>query len=413
MKVTSDFELSDITFKDGKTVGKISFEIPDYPVVPPVVVPPPVVPPVIPPVITPPIGGISSGFEEAIRTAGPGKTVVFNKGNYTLPNITVPQGVSIDLGGSTINGSTPGRWNDTGAVFQFKSDSPVNGDQSIKNGFIDGKGIVSGGVLIANRNNVHTDFVDVKETKFFGQWAQNCKNGSMKNFKLHNCSAVEFRGKDNWASGACAFENLTDYEIAFGTATSDRESNGYGFKAMYREKFLTNVKFHHLTTKMHHSSWWNNNQSKNIGFEIAETRMNNLEVYECNFGNQISIATKLQNTGKVRVHHNLFDTGGDTHAMEAMLDDLEFDNNTIRNTSMILVNYKPNLKWKNWLVHHNKFESPTPCPPWGGLFLWGAEGVSNVRIYENDIVQRQGAELEKYMGVHGGVSFDSNTVTRI
>lgn len=360
-----------------------------------------------PPVVTPPTGGINTGFEEAIRTAAPGRTVVFNKGTYELPNINVPPGVNIDLGGSTILGKSPApRWNDTGAVFMFDSPSPVDGNQTIRNGIVDGRQIVSGAVRVTNRNQVHIDTVNARETRFFGHWVQNCKNGSIKNFELHNCSSVEYRGTNNWASGACSFENIHNYEISHGRATSNRENGGYGFKAMYREKTIGNVRFHHLSTAMRKDSWWNNGQSKNIGFEIETTRIASpIEIFDCTFGNQISLAIGYPDQALVRVRNSTFELGGDTYAVETVLDNFEFVDCIVRGSQMLIANFqRQKYRWKNWRIRNIRFENPAGVPDWGGLYLIGHSGVQNV-VIEN-VQHAPVKRLVHYMDVRGGVTVD-------
>jgi hypothetical protein len=347
-----------------------------------------------------PIGGISSGFEEAIRTAAAGKTVVFARGTYELPNIVIPKGVSVDLGGSTIKGKTAGAFNDQNAMFEI--DGGLN--QTIKNGTLLGGNIVSGLVMLTNCDGVHVDGIKGQDTKFTGIWARGCKNGSIKNFKLHNTSgAVE-----SWASGDLAFSGLTNYEIAFGEVSSDSSQRGYGFKALYPGSTLANVKFHHIKTAMNHSSIWAGGKSKNIGFEIHDTKiLGTVEIYDCVFGNQVSLAVGWQDQGKVIVRNNLFDTAGDTYALETLLDNLEFYDNKILNTQMIFANFQVNKKWKNWRVERNEFSSPATCPTWGGLFLIGGAGVDNLYIAGNRITQRNNAPLIKYMGIVNSAVNDS------
>lgn len=341
---------------------------------PPVVIPPDEE---IPPVVTPPIGGISSGFEEAIRTASPGKTIVFNKGTYTLPNLNIPVGVNVDLGGSVINGSTPGAFNDQNAVFKIENGR----DQTIKNGTINGRNICSGGVMLTNCDRVHIDGVNASDMKFFGLWVRNSKNGSIKNARLHNTSGAV----GAWASGECCFSDITDYEIAFIETTSDSKIRGYGFKALYPGGTLTNVKFHHLKTRMNHDSVWNNGQSRNIGFEVEGTKMVNVEVYECDFGNQISLASGKADGGTVIVRDNLFDVAGDTYGVETILNNLQLLNNTFRRAGCMIANFHPNGVWGNWIIRGNKFLQPAGSAMWGSIFYMNTQGGKNILIENNEI----------------------------
>jgi hypothetical protein len=149
---------------------------------------------------------------------------------------------------------------------------------------------------------------------------------------------------------------------------------------------------------------WNGGQSKNIGLEIEGTRIvGTVEIFNSHFGNQVSLAIGSPDQGKVIVSDCVFDTKGDTYALETILDNLEFRNSTIRNTQMITANFQRQpSRWKNWLIKDIKFEQPAGVPSWGGLFLIGHSGVQNVVI--QNVTHPPVHTVVRYMDVQGGVT---------
>jgi hypothetical protein len=342
----------------------------------------------------------TSNVKSIIETAS-NKTIKFADGVYNLPNISVPVGVSIDLGNAVVNATTPGNFNEQKAVFHFSSGSKVAGNQFIQGGTIKGNNIAACGIIVTNRDNVHVRNVNLSDFKFVGVWVQNASGGSIGPAKLFNTSGAT----NSWASGEVCFTNISNYDIHDIHVSSNASTRGYGFKALYNNGTIgPNVRFRNLTTAMNHSSIWNGGQSRNIGFELSETKLiAPVEIHNNTFGNQVSFAIGYQDQGELIVRDNIFDTGGDTYAIETLLDNLKFYNNTIRNTQMMFANFRINKKWKNWVVYNNRFESSPGVPSWGGVFLIGGAGVENVRIYNNVIAQPAGSALIKYMGVTGGV----------
>jgi hypothetical protein len=343
----------------------------------------------------------SQNIKQAIETAS-AKTIKFSDGIYNLENIFVPAGVNIDLGTATINAITHGNFNEQKAVFHFNSGSRADGNQYIQGGTINGKNIAACGIIVNNRNNVHIRNVNLQDFKFVGVWVQNASGGSIGPAKLSNTSGAT----NSWASGEVCFTNISNYDIHDIHVSSNASNRGYGFKALYNNGSIgPNVQFRNLTTAMNHSSIWNGGQSRNIGFELSETKIiSPVEIHNNTFGNQVSLAIGYQDQGELIVRDNIFDTGGDTYAIETLLDNLKFYNNTIRNTQMMFANFQTNKKWKNWVVYNNRFESSPGVPSWGGIFLIGGAGVDNVRIYNNIISQPAGSALVRYMGVTGGVT---------
>lgn len=379
MKVTSDVEITEFVLKEGKIVGKMSFTIPDYPVAP----------------VTP--GGISSGFEEAIETASAGKTVVFNKGDYTLPPIDVPVGVSVDLGGSIIRPSGTG---DRG-LFQMKSGSKMLGNQSIKNGTIEANQFYSA-LIVENRDNVEAS-INVRNTRFNGVWFNNVKGGKISSGTFHNAG---WSGT-GYLSGAINIKNVENFIIEGNTFTSDGPAEGTGIEALWKypdnPNVLRNVKILRNTFKLDHRNPWNNGQSKNFSIELHNTDYRGLEIAYNNFGNEVSLASHRRGDGtKTLIHDNTGNLGGDTYFLELVGDDFEIYNNVIENCSMFGANFQANTKWRNYNIYNNELKDPSAALSWGGVFLFGSLGVENVRIENNRFPKDR--PLVKYMGVQGGVT---------
>lgn len=394
MKVTSDVEITDLVPKEGKLVGKITFTIPDYPVIPTT---PPVV--VEPPVVTPPIGGISSGFEEAIRTAAPGKTIVFNKGDYTLPRISVNPGVSIDLGGSIIR-PTPGT--EERGMFEFKSSVKTAGNQFIKNGTIEANNFYAA-VISDNRDNLEVS-LNVRNTRFTGVWINNSVGAKINGGLFHNAGW----SNASYLSGAINIKNVTDMIIEGNTFTSEGPAEGTGIEALWKypdnPNVLKNVKILRNTFKLDHRNPWNNGTSKNFSIELHNTDYRGVEIAFNNFGNEVSLASHRASGGvKTLIHDNYGDLGGDTYFLELVGSDFEIYNNKISNTGMFAVNFQKNGVWSGWNIYNNELTNAPATPSWGGLILVGGDGVVNSKIGPNKFPA--GRTLVKYMsGITSGIT---------
>jgi hypothetical protein len=365
---------------------------------------------VVPP---PPTGDVlnvspTSNVKSVIETAS-NKTILFAPGTYNLPSVFVPAGVSIDLGTAIVVATTPGNFNEAKAVFHFNSGSRIGGNQFIQGGTIRGNNIAACGIIVNNRDNVHIRNVNLSDFKFLGIWVQNASGGSVGPAKLFNTSGAI----TSWASGEVCFTNISNYEFHDLDLGSNATTRGYAMKALYGGGTVgPNVKFYNIKCNMNKASVWNNGQSMNIGLEVHDTKIiAPVEIYNSYFYNQMSLAIGHHNQGKIRVHHNTFDSPG-TYAVETILDNFEFDNNIIINSPMMFANFQKNTMWSNWVAYKNKFINPAPTPTWGGIILVGGDGVSNVRIYDNDIVQKPGVALVKYMGVQGGVDTSGNRITQ-
>lgn len=349
-------------------------------------------------VITPPVGGISSGFEEAIRTAAPGKTVVFNKGDYILPRIAVNPGVSIDFGGSIIR---PNPGTEERGMFEFKSSVKTAGNQSIKNGTIEANNFYAA-VIADNRDNLEVS-LNVRQTRFTSVWINNSVGSKVVNGSFHNGGW----SSTGYLSGAINIKSVTDFLIEGNTFTSDGADQGTAIEALWKfpdnPNVLRNVKILRNTFKLDHRNPWNNNTLKNFSIELHNTDYRGLEIAYNNIGNEMSLASHRRGDGtKTLIHDNFGNLGGDTYFIESVADDFEVYNNIIENCSMFMANFQANTKWRNWNIYNNELKNPSGALSWGGVILIGSLGVENVRLENNRFPKDR--PLIKYMGVSGGIT---------
>jgi hypothetical protein len=348
------------------------------------------------PPIPPTTGGITSGHKEAIETAAPGSTVLFAKNdNLPIGQINIPTGVNVNLGGSTLIGTVAGGFNQDKPMFRMGSNS------KLFNGSINGKNIISS-MITASGDNIQIDGINGQDCNWLGIWLNGARNSKVSNFKLRNTSGAT----TSWASGELCFSNLNNVEISGFDISSDNKAKGYGMKAMYMDSTLTSVRIHSGKIDMHADSVWNNGQSKNIGLEVHQTKVNGLEVYECDFRNQMSLSYQYQG-GKTVVRDCVFDMAKSTYIIEHILDGLEFYGNTCKNWQMITANFvEQPYKWANTNVHSNQFLQPSGIPSWGGAFYISKQGVVNFRVFNNTIEIKRGQKpsLVRYQGTTGGVN---------
>lgn len=385
--------------------------------------------PETPPVIVTPIGGITSGFHEAIRTAGQGRTVVWADGLYRdIDDITnVPQGVSI-MGRApgvvriiprTKRNYTAGSDN-SDAWLKLHSESNINGDQKVSNLIIQSDGAL-GGVLVNRRDNVALENIEVSNSKFFGVWTRFCKGLKVKGMKLTDNSWAS----DGWASGEFCYVELDDFDISDVEVISTVPTRGYGFKAIWGEyeqngqklnRNMGNGRFSRLKSNLNHQSAWQSGKSHNIGFEMHGVHLlGNIEMLDCYWENQVSLHTKTCSPGSFKVINNEWNGENDRYAIEGIICNLEVRNCLINNTSQWLFNGQRNFRVNNWRIHNNTYNQGTaPNTGWGAVVLFGGEGCSNVDIRGNTIRKRSGNDFIKYQGTQGGVNADhltANTIT--
>src|SRR5690606_1134721 len=141
-------------------------------------------------------------------------------------------------------------------------------------------------------------------------------------------------------------------------------NGGYGFKALYPKKKLKNVKFFRLNTRMHLESWWNNGQSKNIGFEIeGSTIEGTVEIFDCVFDNQVSLAIgEGSKSGKVIVRDNRGTLNGSTYFLELVGSNFEVYRNKPKGVGIFIANFQKNGVWSNWNIYDNEMVEPAPTP---------------------------------------------------
>jgi hypothetical protein len=423
--IKTDFKLTEPKFDGQQWTGKAEFQIDDYPVIPtpPVVQPPPVV--VVPPVITfPPGTGISSGFADALNSAVPDKPVVISKGKYTgFPDVVLKPGVSLigfEKDGVELVPAIKRGWvngaDNSDALIKIASSSRVDGNQKIANIKITGAGAL-GGILVNNRDNVTMENIEVGGCNFFGVWARFAKGLKVNGMRLYDNSFANTQ----YASGEFCYCELDQFDINDVYVSSTVGNRGYGFKAIWGvdgDKFRNMYagKFTKLRTNMHHDSAWNAGKSNNIGFECHGMHIKgDWLLQDCAFENQVSLhsPTDAGQTGKIRITNSIIDGENDRYGIEGIVNSLEVDHCTIKNTSQFIFNGQDNIKVSNWNIHDNNYDQGTaPTQSWGAVYLFGSKGAENV-IMKNNVTRRKAANvLLKFQGVQGGVSIDASNVDK-
>ena len=337
----------------------------------------------------------NDNVKRIIETAS-NATVRFLPGTFELGPIFVPVGVNLDLGSSLVVATQPGGFNQVQAVFWFKS-SRAEGNQTISGGTIDGRNIAAGGIIIDGRDKVQISGTKFRSFNFVGLWILNSSNGEAKDLEFFNTSAAT----NSWASGELSFFNLSNWDIHHVKVSSNSPNKGYGLKAMYNKGTLTNVRFYNITTRMNVNSIWNGGQSKNIGLEIENTRIvGTVEIFNCDFGNQISLALGPLGNGKVIVRNNTGNLSGSTYFVETVGHNIEIRDNRVQGVGIFAANFQKNGTWSNLQIYNNELFNAPGTPDWAGLILVGADGVTNSRLGPNQFPE--GRKLIHYMGRTGG-----------
>ena len=346
-----------------------------------------------------------------IESATAGKTVQLLAGNYTANIVNVPVGVTIIGAGIDktfidFTGIHP-QQSET-AVFQFKSGSRVNGNQSISGFTLRGKFQGNGGVFTANRDNVKVLNVKVIETTFAGIWIKSCTGCEVAYSETYNSSWASV----GWVSGELCIMDLTDCKIHHNYFHSDRNDKGYAIKALWGQSTLTRLKIYSNNEKMAKRSLWNNGSAPNIGFELHDTYYAGIEIYDNDISNVLSLAShKPTKGGKTTVTNNRFKMGG-SYAIELVLSDILVEGNIFTETSIMTANYAANGKWLNQVINNNEFISNNANPSWGGIFLIGPDGA-NMLVTNNRITKTTAYPLVKYMGssATSTIAVSGNTIT--
>lgn len=363
----------------------------------------------IPPVITTPIGGITSGVVEAIKTAGEGRTVLIGNVEVPMPIIdNVPAGVEIKGSGATYFKATVLGTESSGVKKSiFNTIGP--GPRKFTNFGMRGANIGYSGIKIMQADLSKINNVTFEDFNFNGAWGESCKGLEITDSKFINSA---WSGA-NYLSGAINIRNLVDPVIKGCHFSSNKNNKGTGIEALWKypdnPNKLSNLKILNNTFRLSHQNPWNNGASRNFSIELHNTIYDGIEIGNNDIGNEISLASHMPGTGKlVWVHHNIARLGGDHYFLENIHDDLLSEFNDVEGAFMLSSNTQRNSKWKNHIWRNNRFVS-SGALSWGGIFLFGAAGVENVNIHSNDITPK-GNVLTKFMGTVGGVTVGVNTL---
>lgn len=348
-------------------------------------------------------------LKNKIEGAPIGTTVRIADAVFSSPTISVPVGVNIECGQSTvITCTTPGSWSpgvpEVG-LFNFKSTTRVDGNQYIRGCILEGNNVAFSGVIVDNRDNVKLQGLKVKNFNFNGAWIRNSNNSEISSCHFDNTAW----SSNSFLSGAVNIFNVTNPIISANTFQSTENNGGTGIEALWKESTLTNVKIIGNTFKLSKHNPWNNGSSKNFSIELHDTHYRGMEISNNVFGNEMSLASHKPGNGtKTLVHNNTGDLGGDDFFLEVICSDIEVYNNNITGAKMLSANMQPNSRWSNQTYRNNIFVSSGPVA-WGAIFLFGPTGVSGVLI-ENNNIKLNGNVLTKWMGATGGVTIGNNQI---
>jgi gliding motility-associated-like protein len=269
-----------------------------------------------------------------------------------------------------------------------------NGSQSTKQtikGFtIDGSGKqVYGGLIVYNRNNVILESISVRDMYYCGIRLQKTNDSRMTKCTIRNSSW----GSSSYAMGAFLIGDVERVEIDNNLVD---ENFAYGIKLDGGQK-MWNTKFHHNTITVNPVGAWKTNtgaSAPNMAFELWDGDLRNVEIYENNMDNVLSIVTKnvSRSTGTqtVRVYNNVFDhtkrANGRGYGIELSISDVEVDHNFFLGGTGGIVHWGEgqNGTVQNWKIHHNVFYRVAAGYP-TGLVTFVRGGLNNVHIYNNTI----------------------------
>lgn len=354
----------------------------------------------VPDVPIPPTGDIvvqpGQSIKAAVESATAGKTVQLLAGVYNENLVNVPIAVNIVGAGKSatfvdFSGSHP-QQSET-AIFQYKSSSQANGNQSISGLTIRGKFLGNGGIITDKRDNVKISDIKFQETTFFGAWLKNGVNLELFNCEFLNSSWASV----GWASGEICVFNLKNVLIHHNTITTNRTDKGYAIKALWPDGFI-NGKIYSNVMNMHPTSLWNNGSAPNIGIELAACFYDGIEIFDNDIVNPLSLAAhRPTKSGRVIVRNNRFKMlSASNGAIELVCSNVTIDGNTFTGDAILAANYQPNGKWVDQIINNNDFVSDNSNPGWGGTFLIGPDGA-NMTITNNRITKGN-YPLIKHMG---------------
>lgn len=339
------------------------------------------VPPVNPDIITVNPG---QSIKAAVENASSGKKVKVLAGVYQENIVNVPIGVSIEMAGSDKvfidHIGTHTQQSET-AIFQLKSTSQVDGNQTISGFTIRGRYTANGGVIVNNRNNVKGWDIKVVETTYFGVWLKGHALGDWSYLDLYNSSWASV----GWCMGEFCIGTLTDVNIHHCKIRTDRTDKGYGIKALWPDSIFTNTKLYSNDIDLHPTSLWQNGKAPNISIEFAAAIHAGIEIYENKLRNQVSMAShRPTKSGRVLIHNNdmLDMKSNTTAAIELVCSNITVKQNKISGAAMFTGNFQPNGKWVDQIIDDNDFASNGTNPTWGGVFLIGPDGA-NMNVINN------------------------------
>lgn len=367
--------------------------------VPPVVVPPDdEKPPQDPP---PPTGGLTTGFEEAIRTAGEGRTIVIAPGQrFDLPAMDV-KNLIVEGNGSTITPRLAGG-ESTGTrkgIFHL-----TGGKLELRNVVFDGQNKGYAAATGGNGSDVKLSKVKTRDFNFTGTWFQNVSNLNVLDCEFHNTGWADSR----YMTGALMLNNITNYLVTRCKFTSDKNSKGTGIESNLlggNDSKLINGRITHNQFSLSRHNPWNGGASQNFSMELTNVSVFGLDVSYNEINNEISFALGRRSNGnKTLVHHNTGNLGGDYFFIEAMLDDLEVYENNISNVRMFSVNFQKNGVWRNHVYRKNTVTNPAPALSWGSCWIMiGGDGAQNYLVEGNNFPAVR-KEVVQFQGVRGGVT---------
>jgi len=397
-----DVPLGQHTFKLG-VVGS-GYVVFDYIKINGTAVTPPI-PPTTDTIIQP-----GQSIKAAVEGASSGKVFRLLAGLYSENIVNVPVGVSILGAGknqTTIEfvGTHP-QQSETG-MFQLKSSSQANGNQTISGFSIRGKFLGNGGIIVDKRDNVKITDVLVRDTTYFGAWLKNTTGSEFSYSELYNSSWASVA----WVTGELNVHNITNTLIHHNYIHTDRTDKGYGIKALWPDGTITTSKFYSNIFQMTHFSLWNNGAAPNIDIELHNTFYAGIEIYDNDFSVMgCSLAShKPTKSGRVVVRNNRFVWCSTAH-IEVVCSNLTIEANTFSGAPMMTANFQPNGKWVDIIVNNNDFTSSGTNPSWGGTHLIGANGA-NMTITNGRYNNLGGYTFVKHMGAPANsVIVDSGNV---
>lgn len=352
-------------------------------------------------------------IKAAVEGATSGKTVRLLAGVYFENQINIPIGVNLVGSGKDqtlidFAGPLLAQGSESGMV-QLKSSSRVNGNQTLSGFTLRGKYVCNGGAIIDNRDNVAVSDVKIQEMTFFGGWLKNCNAPKFFNSSLLNTSWAS----SGWCSGELNLLNVTSMHIHHNTFTNNLKNSagqyikGYGIKAMWPNGTFSGI-IEDNTFDLAPSSIWKGGQGPNIDIEFHDSWVGagNLVMRRNKLKNMISAAGKKisGNAGRWVIEENEFNLQvGSTCHVEVVCSNIDIKRNTMRGASIITANFGPNNKFDDCVVDGNDFVSNNVNQSWGGTFLIGPSGVTNM-VYKNNKITKGNYTLVKYMGLTGGVT---------